>query len=321
MWRLWPKRQATEPVRPPVAPGPADDPLAAWLSRLDWTVLRRLDGLLQGNHRTLFRGAGLDLAELREYQPHDDVRHMDWMVTARTGTAHVREHLEDREIQAWFLADLSGSMDLASQGHSKRDRLRGFVAIMSRLLMQHGNRIGAMIWHHDGPGGMVHIPARVGRRHALHVLERLGETRPQRGMHQSPLDEWLRRAARNLPRRAEVFVLSDFLSPAPWEKALVELAHRHDGIVVRLTDPLELELPEAGMFWAKDAESGEQIWVDSLDPGMRRRYAELAQSQRERLVQAIGQAGMDGLELSTREDLGAAMLRFVQCRLHKERHA
>jgi uncharacterized protein (DUF58 family) len=284
-------------------------------------VLRRLDGLLQGDHRTLFRGAGLDLAELREYQAHDDVRHIDWLVTARTGTPHVREHLEDREIQAWFLADLSGSMDLASSGHSKRDRLLGFVAIMSRLLLMHGNRIGAMIWHHDGPGGMVHIPARMGRRHALHVMQRLGVSLPHRGHHQSPLDDWLRRAARSLPRRAEVFVLSDFLSPSPWEKALGELAHRHDGIVVRLTDPLEQNLPSAGMFWARDAETGEQIWVDSGDRGLRQRYAELALHQRQRLLQAVQQAGMDGLELSTQEDLGEALLRFVQLRQLKRRHA
>ena len=124
MFKLWRKPPAPEAPLP-APPATSSDALASWLARLDWTVLRRLDGLLQGDHRTLFRGAGLDLAELREYQAHDDVRHIDWLVTARTGTPHVREHLEDREIQAWFLADLSGSMDLASSGHSKRDRLLG----------------------------------------------------------------------------------------------------------------------------------------------------------------------------------------------------
>lgn len=297
---------------------PAD--LPALLARLDWTVLRRLDGLLQGDHRTLFKGAGLDLAELREYMPHDDVRHIDWLVTARTGTAHVREHLEDREIQAWFLADLSGSMGVGSAGITKRDRLLGFVAVISRLLMIRGNRIGAMIWYHDGPQGMVHIPPRMGRRHALHVMQKLSENRPPSGRHQSPLDAWLRQAARSLPRRAEVFVLSDFLSPSPWEQALAELAHRHDGIVVRLTDPVESNLPQAGMFWAQDAETGEQIWVDSNDPGLRRRYAEQGQADRDRLAQAVTQAGMDAMELSTQEDLTQALLRFVRLRQFKPRH-
>ena len=317
---MWFKRSKATPttVAPERAQAPED--LPALLARLDWTVLRRLDGLLQGDHRTLFKGAGLDLAELREYLPHDDVRHMDWMVTARTGTAHVREHLEDREIQAWFLADLSGSMDMASNGVSKRQRLLGFVAVMSRLLMLRGNRIGAMIWHHEGPDGMVYIPPRMGRRHALHVMQRLAEDRPKVGQHASPLDEWLRRAARLLPRRAEVFILSDFLSDTPWERALAELAHRHDGIVVRLSDPAESELPQAGMFWAQDAESGEQIWVDSNDPGLRRRYAEQAQDDLQRMAQAANQAGMDALELSTQESLTAALLRFVQLRQLKPRH-
>ena len=307
-------------VAPDALPVRQREDLPALLARLDWTVLRRLDGLLQGDHRTLFKGAGLDLAELREYLPHDDVRHIDWMVTARTGAAHVREHLEDREIQAWFLVDLSGSMDVGSDGVTKRSRLLGFVAVMSRLLMMRGNRIGAMIWHHDGPHGMVHIPPRMGRRHALHVMQRLGETQAPTSPHQSPLDEWLRRAARLLPRRAEVFVLSDFLSLSPWEKALAELAHRHDGIVVRLTDPIESVLPQAGMFWAQDAETGEQIWVDSNDPGLRRRYSEQAVADRQRLAQAVTQAGMDALELSTQENLTDALLRFVQLRQLKPRH-
>ncbi len=315
---MW--RQRAEPAKGPAGVPHATDDLPALLARLDWTVLRRLDGLLQGDHRTLFKGAGLDLAELREYQPHDDVRHIDWLVTARTGTAHVREHLEDREIQGWFLADLSGSMAVGSEGVTKRDRLLGFVAVISRLLMLRGNRIGAMIWHHDGPHGMVHIPPRMGRRHALHLMQRLCEPRPPTGLHQSPLDEWLRRAARSLPRRAEVFVLSDFLSPSPWEKALAELAHRHDGIVVRLTDPIESNLPQAGMFWAQDAETGEQIWVDSSDPGLRLRYAQQAHADRERLAHVVSQAGMDALELSTQEDLTEALLRFVQLRQLKPRH-
>lgn len=315
---MW--RRRADPTPAVAVSDTACDDLPALLARLDWTVLRRLDGLLQGDHRTLFKGAGLDLAELREYLPHDDVRHIDWLVTARTGTAHVREHLEDREIQAWFLADLSGSMGVGSQGVTKRERLLGFVAVISRLLMMRGNRIGAMIWHHDGPQGMVRIPPRMGRRHVLHVMHKLSEARPASGRHLSPLDAWLRQAARSLPRRAEVFVLSDFLSPSPWEQALAELAQRHDGIVVRLTDPFESHLPQAGMFWAQDAETGEQIWVDSNDPGLRRRYAEQGQADRERLAQAVAHAGMDALELSTQEDLTQALLRFVQLRQFKPRH-
>lgn len=318
MWRPWRK---TTPTAPPVGDTPRVPDLAAFLARMDWTVLRRLDGLLQGQHHTLFKGSGLDLAELREYQAHDDVRHIDWLATARSGIPQVREHLEEREIQAWFLVDLSGSMDVGSQQTTKREHLLGFVAIMSRLMMMNGNRVGAIVWRHDGPDGLTWIPARMGRRHTLHVLQKLNEIPPPRHTHASPLDQWLRRAASLLPRRAEVFVLSDFLSDAPWEKSLSELAQRHDGIVVRLTDPLEQALPTLGALWVQDAESGEQIWVDSADRGLRARYAEQAHWRRERLAKAVRQAGMDALELSTTEALQPAILRFVQLRQHKWRHA
>ncbi len=318
MWRPW-RKQSPPPQPKRSAPQAID--LPAFLARMDWMVLRRLDGLLQGQHRTLFKGSGLDLAELREYQAHDDVRHIDWLATARTGTPQVREHLEEREIQAWFLVDMSGSMDVGSQQTTKRERLLAFVAIMSRLMMMNGNRVGAIVWRHEGPDGMTWIPARMGRRHTLHVLQKLSEMPPPSHTHASPLDQWLRRAARLLPRRAEVFVLSDFLSDAPWEKSLAELAQRHDGIVVHLTDPLEQDLPALGSLWIQDAESGEQIWVDSADDGLRARYAEQALRRRERLVHAVRQAGMDALELSTAEALHPAILRFVQLRQHKWRHA
>ena len=142
----------------------------AILRRLEWTVIRRLDGLLHGDYRTLFRGAGLDLADLREYQYHDDVRRIDWNVTARLGTPYVREYHEDREVTAWFLLDLSPSVDFGSTDVRKRAVLADFVTVLARLLTKHGNRVGALFY---GDGVEEMIPARSGRRHVLHILNTL----------------------------------------------------------------------------------------------------------------------------------------------------
>src|ERR1700710_1655021 len=137
------------------------------LRRLEWTVIRRLDGLLQGDYRTLMRGAGLDLADLREYQHHDDVRHIDWNVTARLQTPHVRVFTEDREMAAWFILDLSRSVDFGSGIRAKREISAGFVGVLARLLTRHGNRVGSMVYGNDVEAV---IPPRCGRRHVLHLL-------------------------------------------------------------------------------------------------------------------------------------------------------
>ncbi|HWI15108.1 MAG TPA: DUF58 domain-containing protein, partial [Burkholderiales bacterium] len=147
-----------------------------WLKRLEWTVLRRLDGVLQGDYRTLFRGFGLDLADLREYQYYDDVRHIDWNVTARMQTPYVREYHEDREVTAWFLVDLSGSVRFGSRDTQKSALAVDFVGLLGRLLTRHGNRVGALIYG-DGVEAVVH--AGTGRRHVLHIMHEL-TTRPER---------------------------------------------------------------------------------------------------------------------------------------------
>src|SRR2546429_9671777 len=142
----------------------------AILRRLEWTVLRRLDGLLYGDYRTLFRGFGVDLADLREYESHDDVRHIDWNVTARLQTPYVRVYNEEREVTAWFLLDLSPSVDFGSQDIKKRAVSTELVAVLARLLSRHGNRVGAMFY---GEGVDTVIPARTGRRHVLHILHKI----------------------------------------------------------------------------------------------------------------------------------------------------
>ena len=288
------------------------------LRRLEWTVIRRLDGLLQGDYRTLMRGTGLDLADLREYQLHDDVRHIDWNVTARLQSPHVRVFTEDREMAAWFVLDLSRSVDFGSGLRAKREISAGFVGVLARLLTRHGNRVGALVYGNDLEAV---IPPRSGRRHVLHLLhsmERRAEALPlQKGM--TRLDDLLKSAATLMPRRATVFVVSDFLSEPGWEKPLGQLAQRHEVVAVRVFDPLELELPDLGLVPLRDAETGEQLWVDTHDAGFRKRFARIAAEREVTLRDALGKAGVDALELSTDDDLVEAIVRFTDLRKRKVR--
>ena len=293
------------------------------LRRLEWTVIRRLDGLLQGDYRTLMRGAGLDLADLREYQHHDDVRHIDWNVTARLQVPHVRVYIEDREMTAWFVLDLSRSVDFGSGTRAKREVSAGFVGVMARLLTRHGNRVGALVYGHKLDAV---LPPRTGRRHVLqllHAMERRGDAQDATSAAQphgtTRLAELLDSAALLMPRRATVFVVSDFLSEPGWEKPLGRLVQRHEVVAVRLTDPLERELPDLGLVPLTDAETGEQMWVDTHDAGFRKRFARIAAERETALRGALARAGVDALELSTSDDLVEAIVRFAALRRRKLR--
>lgn len=286
------------------------------LRRLEWTVLRRLDGLLQGDYRTLLRGTGMDLADLREYQHHDDVRHIDWNVTARLSQPHVRVFTEDREMSAWFLLDLSPSMDFGSSDQKKRDVSTQFVAVLARALTRHGNRVGAMLY---GSGADTVIPARGGRHHVLHLLHTL-QTRPDSSRQGATrLHELLQSAASVVRRRSTIFVVSDFISEPGWEKPLGQLAQRHEVVAVRLLDPLELALPDLGLIPIRDAETGEQLMVDTHDAGFRQRFARIAAQREADLRQSLGRAGVDALELSTDEDLVDTLMRFADLRKRRSR--
>jgi uncharacterized protein (DUF58 family) len=288
----------------------------ALLQRLEWTVLRRLDGLLHGDYRTLFRGHGVDLADLREYQHSDDVRHIDWNVTARLGTPYVRVYNEERETSAWFLLDLTSSLDFGSGAVKKRAVAAELVGVLARMLSRHGNRVGAILY-----SGRVEavIPAGSGRRHVLHILHRmlaLAE-RPASGgapPSETRLDELLQSAGHAIVRRSLLFVVSDFISAPGWDQSLAQLAQRHETLAVRLYDPLEQELPDLGFVTMQDADSGEQLFVDTNDRGFRKRFAALAEAREAALRSAVGHAGVDVLELSTDDHLMDAVMRFADLR-------
>jgi len=287
------------------------------LRRLDWTVIRRLDGLLQGDYRTLFRGAGMDLADLREYQLHDDARHIDWNVTARMNTPYVREHHEDREITAWFLLDLSPSMDLGSGERRKRDALIEFTAVLARILTRRGNRVGALFFSGRGLDGV--IPAGTGRRHVLRLMHALNARPELKAAAPTDLAEFLRAGFNILRRRSLVFVVSDFISTPGWDQPLSLLARRHEVLAVRLVDPIERELPELGLFTLQDAETGERLFVDSNDKAFRRRFAKLVDEREAELRDAFARGGADVLELMPGDDLAEALMRFTQLRRRRAR--
>jgi uncharacterized protein (DUF58 family) len=281
------------------------------LQRLDWHVIRRLDGLLQGDYRTLFYGTGVDFADLREYQHGDDIRYIDWNVTARMNYPYIRQYVEDREITAWFLLDLSPSVDFGSGPNLKRTMLIDFTTTLARLLTRHGNRVGALFY-----GGRIErtIPARGGR---IQVLRLVNDLLKQPLLPKAPftnLAPLLEGGMRSIKRRSLVFIISDFISLPGWERALSLLSQRHEVLAIRLWDRREIELPDVGPILMEDAETGEQLYVDTHDKRFRQRFAEAARRREAELAQTFQHAGVDVLSLATDDDLVRAIVRFTTSR-------
>jgi uncharacterized protein (DUF58 family) len=255
------------------------------------------------------------LADLREYQHHDDVRHIDWNLTARMDLPHVRVYTEDREMTAWFLLDLSASVDFGSGQQRKSELARDFVVTLARMLTREGNRIGAILY-----GSQVDtvLPARGGRQQVLQLLHHLQARRaPATQTHATRLNNLLQAGAQSIRRRSTLFVVSDFISEPGWERTLGLLAQRHDVVVVRLFDPLEMQLPDLGLLPMRDAETGDYLLVDTHDKSFRRRFAELSEQREQSLRQTLARSGVDALELRTDDDLIESLVRF--CRLRQQR--
>jgi uncharacterized protein (DUF58 family) len=288
------------------------------LLRLDWRVVRRLDGLLQGDYRSLFYGFGVDFADLREYQAEDDIRYIDWNVTARMDTPYVRQYTEDREISAWFLMDLSPSVDFGTMQNQegKRGVLVDFVAVLSRLLTRHGNRVGAMMF---GNGLQKSVPARGGK---MHVLRLIHEMQKQPRLPQAPFTDlglFLKGALNSIKKRSLIFVISDFISAPGWESALSLLNQHHEVIAVRLYDPAEIDLPDVGVMVMEDAETGGQLYVDTHDKKFRKRFQEAMQLRETDLKNAFKRTGVDVLPLSTQDDIVRSIVRFAKRRQQMRR--
>ncbi|MEV6374983.1 DUF58 domain-containing protein [Micromonospora musae] len=310
-------------------PAPADRSEAV-LSRLQLLVTRKLDGLLQGDYVGLLPGPGSEAGESREYRPGDDVRRMDWPVTARTTTAHVRRTVADRELETWLAVDLSASLDFGTGRWLKRDVVVATVAAMAHLTVRGGNRVGAVIGTGAGaapagrrrggpppagPGVLTRMPARSGRREAQGLLRAVADTELRPGRSDlGALIEMLNRPPR---RRGLAVVVSDFLAPpAQWSRPLRKLRVRHDVLAVEVVDPRELELPDVGVLPVVDPESGELHEVQTADPRLRHRYAEAAAAQRAEISAALRGAGAAHLRLRTDRDWLLDMVRFVAAQRH-----
>lgn len=288
------------------------------LQRLDFTIIRRLDGVLQGDYRSLFYGFGLDLADLREYQPQDDIRYIDWNVTARMDTPYVRQYVEDREITAWFLLDLSPSVDFGTTNAHKRSMLIDFVTVMSRVLTRHGNRVGAILY--DDRVRKI-IPAHGGRDQVLRLInELLAQPKLPRAPF-TDLSHLLIAAHNAIRRRSLIFIVSDFISSKGWDRPLNQLNRRHEVLAVRLWDPRERDLPDIGMVLIEDSETGEQMHLDTSDAKFRKRFIEAGDKRERDLNMAFKQAGVDPLPISTEDDLVHAMVRFAGVRKERRRRS
>jgi uncharacterized protein (DUF58 family) len=255
----------------------------------------------------------VDLAGLREYESGDDVRYIDWNVTARMDTTYVREYHEDREVTAWFLLDLSPSVDFgtAEAERLKRTVLIDFVATLARVLTRRSNRVGAVFY---GRGVERTIPAGSGRVQVLRLISDLQAHPRHPDAPFTDLAVLLRAARRSMKRRSLVFVVSDFISVPGWERELALLNRRHEVLAIRLRDPRETELPDVGPLVVADAETGEQVYVDTGDRAFRRRFAEASARRDAGIAAAFARAGVDALTLSTDEDLVRAIVRMATVR-------
>jgi uncharacterized protein (DUF58 family) len=313
----------------------------AVLSRLQLLVTRKLDGLLQGDYVGLLPGPGSEAGESREYRPGDDVRRMDWPVTARTTQPHVRRTVADRELETWMAVDLSASLDFGTARWLKRDLVIAAAAAMAHLTVRGGNRIGAVVGTGSGapvpePSGgvrawrrrrgsseavpppalpIVRLPARPGRKEAQGLLRAIARTEIRPG--RTDLGELIDRLNRPPRRRGVAVIISDFLAPVDsWSRPVRKLGVRHDVLAIEVVDPRELELPDVGVLTLADPETGALHEVQTADPVLRARYAEAAGQQRGEIARALRAAGAAHLRLRTDTDWLLDMVRFVAAQRH-----
>ena len=287
----------------------------AVLRRLEWRVLRRLDGRLQGDYRTLLHGSGIDVADLREYVPGDDVRHIDWNVTARTDVPHVRTYLEDRELTAWLLLDRSASMAFGPTERPKEVVLTEIATALARLLTRGGNLVGAILFNNAVERT---LPPRNGRNHVLRLTRELQRPTASTGSV-TDLGGLIAAGLQTIRRRSLVVIVSDFITEPGWERPLAMLSRRHEVVAIRLYDPREHELPDAGLIVVEDAETGELLSVDTSDPEFRRRYHDVARARDAEMLGAAARARVDLHSVSTEDDLVAALVRIVELRRRRRR--
>ena len=299
------------------------------LARLEWRVVRRLDGRLAGGYRTAHRGTGTDLVGLREYTEGDDARHIDWNVTARLNEPQLRVFTEDRELTVWLVLDRSASMTVGPPGRGKHDVLSELALVLARLFGRGGNRVGALLYdtglYDTGlydTGAVRIVPPGTGRRHALRIgaelartadVSRPGASRPGGGQYGSTTDlaAMLDAVAKLARRRALVVVISDFIGDGDWGRSLLRLVLRHEVVALRVVDAADDELPDVGLVVVEDAETGEQLIIDSSDPMLRNRLRARVEERDTSLAAGMRRAGVPIHRIGTDADLATALIEVV----------
>ena len=298
------------------------------LVRLEWRVLRRLDGRLAGGYRTAHRGTGTDLVGLREYTEGDDARHIDWNVTARLNEPQLRVFTEDRELTVWLVLDRSASMTVGPPGRGKDDVLSELALVLARLFGRSGNRVGALLFdtglfdtglYDTGlydTGTVRIVPPGTGRRHALRISAELARTagpggRTGRGGRTTDLAAMLDAVAKLARRRALIVVISDFIGDGDWDRSLLRLVPRHEVVALRVIDAADDELPDVGLVVVEDAETGEQLVIDSSDPLLRARLRAGVDERDGRLAAGMSRAGVPIHRIGTDADLATALIEVV----------
>jgi uncharacterized protein (DUF58 family) len=271
----------------------------ALLHALDLTIARRVEGLLAGDHRSSLLGRGTELAQVRPYVPGDDVRLIDWNVTARTGEPHVRVQLAERVLVTWLLLDVSPSMEFGTADRRKADVAEGVALAIGNLASRRGNRLGVLTFGHTKPRT---LPPRAGRAGMMGLLLALRSEQGRRATGATSLGEAFARAAKIARQRALVTVVSDFRGPQDWQRPLLELAGRHDVFAIEIRDPREQALPEVGELWLIDPETRRLLRVDTRDRILRERFAADAAREREEIADALAAAGARHIVLSTSGD-------------------
>ena len=282
----------------PDRPGPGPIP-GQLLRALDLSIARRVEGLLAGDYRSAVLGRGTELAQVRPYVAGDDVRQIEWNVTARTGEPHVRVQLAERVLVTWLVLDTSPSMQFGTADRRKADVAEGVAIAIGHIASRRGNRLGIVTFGDAQPRS---LPPRQGRVGLIGLLETLRDEAADGDVGATSLGEAVRRTSSLARQRSHVVLVSDFRGPVDWRRPLRELAGRHDVLAVEIRDPREQELPNAGDLWLVDPETGRQIRVDTRDSKLRARFSAAAAEERTALRRTLASVGVRHTVLSTSGD-------------------
>jgi uncharacterized protein (DUF58 family) len=280
------------------------------LRALDVSIARRMEGLLAGDFRSNLLGTGSELAMIRPYAPGDDVRRIDWAVTARTNEPHVRVDLAERVLVTWLVLDTSPSMEFGTADRRKADVAEGVAIAFGHLATRRGNRLGIATF---GGGEPRSLPPRQGRAGLVGLLSALREEpQAESSTGATSPSEAIARTGALARQRALIALVSDFRGPQNWRRPLLELAGRHDVIAVEIRDPREQELSNVGLLWLVDPETGRQLRVDTRSRRLRERFAVAASAERAQVKQIFTSVGARHVVLSTEGDWLRSLVTFLR---------